>query len=111
MGLAVKGGQWCMACSKPVAGQKTTHRARGAAGLATGFWSLAIGDGYHCPDCGGVVATDLGPGKRPSVDATGKVSFDSPRDGTRGGMDLGSNAVQWIIAICVVVVIASGLSS
>jgi hypothetical protein len=104
MGTAVKGGQWCMTCEKPVAGQKTTHRARGAAGIATGLWPLAIGDGYHCPGCGGPVTPDLGPGRRPVLDADGRVAFPStPSVAQRFAGD--QIALRVIIACIIVVVL------
>jgi hypothetical protein len=58
MGQRTKGGMWCDYCQRPVAGEKTTHRARnttlGVSALATGGWSLlfAKNEGYHCPSCG-----------------------------------------------------------
>ena len=33
MGTKAKGGYWCDWCGAPVAGEKTTHRLRGAVGL------------------------------------------------------------------------------
>lgn len=54
------GGFWCDFCG-PVAGEKTTHRARGVAGFlaagVTGGASLlaAVPGRYHCPNCGGPV--------------------------------------------------------
>jgi hypothetical protein len=54
---------WCELCSKPVAGVKTTHRARntiaGLAALPTMGYSLIgskAGD-WHCPGCGQQVRT------------------------------------------------------
>jgi hypothetical protein len=61
MGVKKQGGYWCDFCGGPVAGEKTTHRARGAAGVlasgVTGGLSLlaAVPDRYHCPNCGGRV--------------------------------------------------------
>jgi hypothetical protein len=61
MGVKKQGGYWCDFCGAPVAGEKTTHRARGAAGIlaagTTGGLSLlaAVPDRYHCPNCGGRV--------------------------------------------------------
>jgi hypothetical protein len=61
MGVKKHGGYWCDFCHGPVAGEKTTHRARGAAGVlvsgVTGGLSLlaAVPDRYHCPNCGGRV--------------------------------------------------------
>lgn len=105
MGTAVKGGQWCMKCSKPVAGQKTTHRARGAAGVATGLWPLAIGDGYHCPTCGGPVVPDMGPSRQPSLGADGKVSFPSAPSGGRRFTD--EQIAMRVIIACIIAVIIS----
>jgi hypothetical protein len=58
MGVKTKAGMWCDYCVRPVAGQKTTHRARntvaGMFALGTGGLSLAAAkvDGFHCPMCG-----------------------------------------------------------
>ncbi|HEX8207473.1 MAG TPA: hypothetical protein VF587_15525 [Solirubrobacteraceae bacterium] len=58
MGFKTKQGMWCEYCQKPVAGQKGTHRARGAAVAVTapltGGLSLlgAKSEAYHCPTCG-----------------------------------------------------------
>ncbi len=61
MGHKTQGGFWCDFCGGPVAGEKTTHRARGAAGIlaagVTGGLSLlaTVPGSYHCPTCGGRV--------------------------------------------------------
>jgi hypothetical protein len=61
MGIKSKGGYRCDLCQQPVPGEKSTHRARGAAGLLaapfTGGASLlaTAPSNYHCPNCGGPV--------------------------------------------------------
>ena len=58
MGHKTRGGYWCDFCGQPVAGEKATHRMRGAAGIlaagVTGGASLigAVPGSYHCPNCG-----------------------------------------------------------
>ncbi len=48
---------WCKQCQRPIAAQKTTHRAANTAGtalgLATGGLFLVTTEGWHCPHCGG----------------------------------------------------------
>jgi putative oligomerization/nucleic acid binding protein len=61
MGVKTKAGYWCDWCGAPVAGEKTTHRVRGAVGIIaapmTGGLSLGltVPDRYHCPCCGNPV--------------------------------------------------------
>lgn len=90
MGLKVVGGMYCKRCERPVAAQKTTHRTRGAAGLATGFWPLAVPDDLHCPNCGGPVVSERSVNPLP-------------------GDELDARALPWIIGICLVVVVLAGV--
>lgn len=61
MSVKTKAGYFCDRCQRPVPGQKTTHRTRGAVGilaapLTAGLSLVASApDGYHCPNCGGPV--------------------------------------------------------
>ncbi len=61
MGQVTRGGMWCDYCDRPVAGHKTSRRARntiaGLLAVPTSGASLlgARVDGYHCPICGSPV--------------------------------------------------------
>jgi len=63
MGMKVRGGMFCLQCQKPVAAQKGTHRLRNtiatlSAPLTAGYSLAGLASGaWHCPDCGGPVAT------------------------------------------------------
>lgn len=90
MGVRVKGGMYCERCDHPVAAQKSTHRARGAAGLATGLWPLAVPDAYHCPDCGGPVVSERSVAPMP-------------------GDELGYKVLPWVLLICALAVVVGSL--
>ncbi len=110
MGVAVKGGQWCPQCERQVAGQKTTHRASGAAWLgATGL--PRPGETPHCPSCGGNTFPDSGPGRRMVYDDAGKLTFDSKRDGVQAPPMDTETVVFWVlVAVCAVLAVIAFLS-
>lgn len=90
MGVKVKGGMYCQRCDKPVAAQKSTHRARGAASIATGLWPFALPDDYHCPDCGGLVVSE-------------RLVNPSPSD------VLGQKVLVWVVIIIFVLLFFASL--
>jgi hypothetical protein len=56
MSVKVKGGMWCDRCRRPVAGQKSTHKAFKAMGtIASGGLYPPVPGLYHCPSCGSTV--------------------------------------------------------
>ena len=85
MGHKTQGGFWCDFCGSPVAGEKTTHRARGAAGIlaagVTGGLSLlaTVPGRYHCPNCGGHVRTATAEDyERLQAQTTGEPTTETP---------------------------------
>lgn len=86
MGQASRGGMWCNQCQELIAGQKTTHRARGLTSIVavplTGGASLmaAKSERWHCPHCGGpaVASARVVPPKtdrRAKIDVSGDYSL------------------------------------
>src|SRR5450759_972099 len=61
MAVRERGGMWCPACKRPVAGRKSGHAVRNTGGILGAVPTLGLSllatkaERWHCPDCGGPV--------------------------------------------------------
>lgn len=85
MAIRERGGMWCPACKRPVAGRKNGHAVRNVGGVlgAVPTFGLSLlatkSERWHCPICGGPVqhAAFRKPAPAPVLDepATGTVAL------------------------------------